>query len=361
MRKLRLVFSMMFSSLALSGFCANAAPVKMEKGISPGPGGALIGVDFRVPLFWLLEPGDGAIPPGDYGRHLMFQDRKRFYELHVPPDYKPGKPLPVVIVLHGGGGNPANVRWQSGMSDVADRGNFIAIYPAGTSPSYEEKFLYWNSGPKAKSEKQRTVNDVAFIAAVLDDAAKFFTIDPKRVYATGISNGAQMSFRLGCDLYNRIAAIAPVEGHRYPGEFFAGPPGPLPFIMFHSKVDPYIPYTGGQSPDTSAFEPFEYKPIPEIIARWVKHNGCDPTNPKISKIPNADCKIYTGQSPAGEIQLWSLDDGGHTWTGGHASEAEITGKLLFIKTKPTGPVSQALSASAFAWEFFKHHSLDERK
>lgn len=347
--------------LASTAGCAtsNATESKMksEKGISPGPSGKLEGQDYRVELTWIYQAD--AYGPGNYGRKMVFQELDRFYEIHVPASYKPGTPMPLVLVLHGGGGNPSVVRYQSGMSEVADRGNFIVVYPAGTGSMFNDRFLYWNSGAKSKNKRQQTVNDVAFLAAVLDDVAKFFTIDTKRVYSTGISNGGQMSFRIGSELYNRIAAIAPVEGHRVPGEFFQGPPGPLPIIMFHGKQDPYIPYDGGSSPDTSNFEACAMKPAPEVAQIWAKHNGCDLANPSVTKRDNATSTAYRCK-PSGEVIFWSIDDGGHTWPGGHASQAELTGKLGIFKTKPAGPLSQAVSASTLAWDFFKRHSLDER-
>lgn len=336
---------------------APEAKVKSEKGMSPGPAGKLEGQDFRVELTWIY--GADTYGAGNYGRKMEFQELDRFYEIHVPPSYKPGTPMPLVMVLHGGGGNPSVVRFQSSMSEVADRNNFIVVYPAGTGTMFNDRFLYWNSGPKSKNKRQQSVNDVAFLAAVLDDVAKFFSIDTKRVYSTGISNGGQMSFRIGSELYNRIAAIAPVEGHRIPGEFFQGPPGPLPVIMFHGKQDTYIPFDGGTSPDTSNFEACAMKPAPEVAQIWAKHNGCDTANPTVVKREKASITTYKC-APAGEVIFWALEDGGHTWPGGRASQAELTGKLGIFKTKPAGPLSQAAAASAIAWDFFKRHSLDER-
>src|SRR5262249_14365439 len=98
---------------------AFAAP---EKGLSPGPPGGFIDDDYRVPLLWLKEPGNyGA---GEYGRRLQHGGRDRYYQFYVPKGYKKGTPSPVVLVLHGGGGNPNGVRFESGMNSVADKENF---------------------------------------------------------------------------------------------------------------------------------------------------------------------------------------------------------------------------------------------
>jgi len=138
---------------------------------------------------------------------------KRYYTLHVPPSYHGKRPFPVVLNFHGGGGNPKTQRHISRMDASADRHGFIVVYPQGTNKKNKLiKGYTWNAGGCCGWAQENKVDDVAFTEALLDSLQADFSIDKKRVYATGISNGAIMSFRLACEMSDRIAAIAPIAG-----------------------------------------------------------------------------------------------------------------------------------------------------
>jgi polyhydroxybutyrate depolymerase len=327
---------------------------KNEQGKSPGPPGGVLDADYRVDLLWINEPGEYG--PGDYGRWLgKSQGRDRFYIFHVPKGYKKGTAMPVVMVLHGGGGNPGVARFQSGMSDVADRENFIALYPAATNATYTDRLLYWNAGMTPKDKRQKDIDDVAYFNAVLDDLPKWFTIDPKRIYATGISNGAHMSYRLGTQLSNRIAAFAPVAAQRAVGEFYGPPSRPVSLIVFHGKKDGYLPYDGGPT-YKSAFEDEMFKPEQECIATWAKHDGCEGA-PATETKGNAHLQRWGGCKDGSEVELWTLDDGGHTWPGGKVTKLEAKGGIVPNPRASVGPVNKDINASQLMWEFFKRHPL----
>src|ERR1700737_68016 len=162
-------------------------------------------------------PADAAGSDG-WGS-LFFEGRDRSYFLHLPPRYDSKTLLPLVVVLHGGGGGvqAAGARMQpgavalTGMSLKADAENFVVVYPNGTG-ILRDKLLTWNSGNCCGYALKHKVNDVGFIAALLDKLEREIAIDPRRVLVTGISNGGMMAYRIGCELSDRIAAIAPVEG-----------------------------------------------------------------------------------------------------------------------------------------------------
>lgn len=318
-----------------------------ERGMSPGPAGGLVDRDYRVPVLWINEPGQYG--PGDYARWLDVGGRERYYTAHVPPQYRPDQPTPVVLALHGGGGNPDVIRYQTGLDVTADRNGFIVVYPAATSPAFSDRLLFWNAGVPAKNRRQRNVDDVAFIGAVLDDLARHFNIDPKRVYATGISNGAHMSFMLAGKLSDRIAAIAPIAGQRGVGQYAPVPPRPIPLILFHGERDTWSPFGGGMSsPDRSGFEQYQFLPVPDVISGWVKHNGCA-AEPRESRVGNATRVDYGGCQQNADVVLWRLSDGGHTWPGGRVTKVEQRGGV--------GHVNTDINASQELWDFFKAHSL----
>ncbi len=247
--------------------------------LSPGPPGIMAGDDFRVTV-QVIE-GSGAYGAGEYVRYIESQGRKRYYEVHVPRGYKDGRKTPVVLVLHGGSGFPGAQRYISGMSQLADREDFIVVYPAGTHPWFTDRMLNWNVGWNHPNRKQNRVDDVAFIAMVIDDLEELFAVDPKRIYVTGISNGAHMAYRLAAKLSDRIAAIAPVAGQIAPGQLDPPPRRPIPIIHFHGRDDVWNPWEGG-APEKSGFTNVKVLPVTEVIAAWAKHNGC-PAQPSISK------------------------------------------------------------------------------
>ena len=321
-------------------------PAGLKKGVSPGPTGLLVGEDYRVPLN-IIE-AVGQYGPGDYARWIKVGGRDRYYEVHVPPGYKPGKPTPVIMALHGGVGNACITRFLSGLDKLADREGFIFIYPAGTGPNsmLKDRMLHWNYGAPFADEKRDKTDDVGYIRAVLDDAAQCFSIDAKRVFATGISNGAQMCYRLICELSARIAAIAPVSGPRPVGEFVAAPTHPVSIMAFHGKMDTFIPFDGGTIP-TKAYKPYPQHPVEEVIQSWVKFDGCT-GKPTEKTVNQAHCRQWEGKDGS-EIVFWILDDGGHTWPGGHTSKTETKGGV--------GPVSPSINASELMWAFFQQHPL----
>lgn len=316
--------------------------------LSPGPSGWLLDRDYRIPVIWLTAPG--AYSAGNYSRWLPYQGIQRFYEVHIPPQYKNGHPAPVVIVLHGGGGFPGAVRYESRMDEVSDRHGFIVVYPAGTGSTNDDRKLYWNSGPQRNDPKLRYVDDVGFIIEVLHDLRSFFTLDDRRIFATGISNGAQMSFRLAAEAGDRIAAIGPVAGEREVGQFFAPPVRAIPIILFHGERDTYLPYHGGPTPAHSGFEGFVLHAVPDIVLGWVHQNRGIEQNVLTSHIGQAKHQYFAPRTADGAaVEFWTLADGGHTWPGGRTTRIE---DWLGV-----GHVNQDIAASDLMWEFFQRHPL----
>src|SRR5579884_1968857 len=148
-------------------------------------------------LSWSAAPTD-SLGPGDHMRTLTVGDRKRTYLVHVPKSYDGKKPYPVVLIYHGGASNAAQMVRFSGLNEKADNAGFLAIYPNGTGRL--ESVLTFNGGNCCGYAVMNNVDDVAFADALLDDLAKVVKIDAKRVYATGMSNGAIMAYRLASEL-----------------------------------------------------------------------------------------------------------------------------------------------------------------
>ena len=151
------------------------------------------------------------IRQGDEEKWLDFQGRRRTYIVHVPPGFDRSRALPLVIVLHGGVVNAYFTAYNTGMNATADREGFIVAYPNGTG-RLEDRILTWNVGFGFAYALRNNVDDVGFIRELINRTLGEYGADPRRVYATGISNGGIMSYRLASEASDLIAAVAPVAG-----------------------------------------------------------------------------------------------------------------------------------------------------
>ncbi|MCI0540572.1 MAG: hypothetical protein L0Z50_35680, partial [Verrucomicrobiales bacterium] len=147
-------------------------------------------------------------------RSLSHGGLKRTYRIHIPPSIPPSglpsgkrnKPAPLLLALHGGGGAGKSMQKLAGLNALSDKEGFIAVYPDGVDG-------HWNDGRGLDYRAHReNIDDVGFIAALIDRLGKDLNVDPGRVYVTGMSNGALFAHRLACEIPEKIAAIAPVEG-----------------------------------------------------------------------------------------------------------------------------------------------------
>lgn len=185
----------------------------------------------------------------------MTELRLRRYLLHIPPGYQAGNPMPLVLNFHGYSSNAAEQESVSGMSVKADQAGFIVVYPEGTGESQAWHFV---RGPEATADLDFSRDLITYLEAQ-------FSIDPARVYATGISNGAQMANYLGCNLSEVIAAIAPVSGG-YPPGLECNPGRPVPVVAFHGTADRLIPYEGSRI----------LMPARQWAASWAARNAMAP-------------------------------------------------------------------------------------
>ena len=305
------------------------------------------------PVFQLPYPC-GELPvrgneAGDETRSISFDGLERSYLVHPPAGWDGTTPLPVVLGFHGGAGRAETFRTASGLNAVADRNDFLVVYPNGTGPNVvcagqEIPIQTWNAGGCCGFAMENGIDDVGFIRALLDDLPQHYAVDLRRVYATGISNGAMMSYRLAVELADRITAIAPVAG----AMMIEGEPSrPVPVIHFHGLMDENAPYFGGVGANAD-INPIEHNSVPDTIAFWVNVNHDSP-EPVVELI--ADAVIETYEPPEGvdgaSVVLYRLPGGGHNWPGG----TDVTQGL------DTGPLIESVDASEIIWQFFSDFAL----
>ena len=277
------------------------------------------------------------LTPGDHEQTVTVDGRQRSFVVHVPAGLQAGRPTPVVIVLHGGGGDARNAIDQTGMSEQADRSGFLAVYPNGTG-RLERTLLTWNSGTCCGFALDQQVDDVAFVATLIDQLQAQYAGDPRRIFVTGMSNGAMMSYRLGCELADRIAAIAPVAGAM---GVDCRPSAPVSVVAFHGTADQHVRYQGG-TPGVRA-DPHQRNdpPVADTISFWANHDHCTGA---VTQDVSSDTSRRVHSCPDGvEVTLYTIDGGQHAWPGGRKGQAGAD--------QPTGTIS----ATQLIWEFFQRH------
>lgn len=272
----------------------------------------------------------------------MMGAQKRTYIVHVPKSCDQRLPAPVVLALHGAAMNGAMMVWFSGLNKKADEEGFIVVYPNGTGTG---PFLTWNAGGFKENTSAGKADDVRFISRLLDDLATVITIDEKRIYACGMSNGAMMCYRLAAELSDRIAAIAPVAGTIALKE--SKPHRPVPVLHFHGTHDIFVPFK--MAKDTTRFF-MTFKSLEDSLQTWIKLNGCG-NIPKTEILSGAgdEMKVtrttYGGGTNGAEVVLIVIEKGGHTWPGQQPP-------LRFI-----GKSVKNISANDLIWDFFQKHPM----
>ncbi|MBI5760667.1 MAG: hypothetical protein HZA46_19285 [Planctomycetales bacterium] len=282
------------------------------------------------------------------GQKLEHDGRARTYILHLPKSHTKGSPVPLVVVLHGMGANGAITAALTQFDGVADKHGFAVTYPDGVNK-------IWNFAAERPAGKvlkrDRAVDDVGFLTALIDELVRDRIAEKRRVYVTGISNGAYMSNRLGLDVSDRIAAIAPVAGTmpKFSAEKTWAPRS-MPVLYIHGTQDKIVGFDGADLFTKRAFS----LSAEEQARWWAKQNGCD-LNAKVEQLPDktddeTTVKRHTfAAKPGGApVVFYEVIGGGHTWPGGSLQPEVLLGKT-----------SRDFSASDVIWEFFSRHSLPE--
>lgn len=273
-----------------------------------------------------------GLQPGDYQREIQTAGLSRAYKLHVPPSYRSRQRAPVVLVLHGGGGDADHIAKSTQMNEISNREGFLVAYPQGTG-RFRGRLLTYNAGDCCGYAKEHNIDDVAFVSALLNDLQRVACIDSKRVYATGFSNGALMSYRLACELADRIAAVSPVSGPM--GVNVCNPTRPVSVLHFHGTADDNAKYNGG--PGGRSLTQTNFRSVPETIQGWVRRDACDATSVKTRREKETTCETYTPCHGGAEVTLCTIQGGTHQWP-----DPRLTGE----------PASEVI------WKFFLRHSME---
>ncbi len=276
--------------------------------------------------FYMYNRGNGSI---------VSSGVRREYELHVPRTHDRTKPGALVISMHGAGGWGVLQRDMSGWNALADEKGFIVVYPSGQRGSGPR---VWNVAGRPRGPR-----DDRFIADLIDALSAEYTIDPKRIYANGLSNGGGMSFALSCRMADRIAAVGMVSAAQTSPFKSCNGERPVPVVALQGTADPVVPYNGGSSWVSTR----NFPNYPKFIADWALKNRCDPAPFESFAAPDVVRREYKGCAEGASVVLYTIRRGGHTWPGGQPLPEWFMGRTASI------------NANRVMWEFFEAHPLGQ--
>lgn len=296
---------------------------------------------------------DNAEWPEGHKRLVVSSDgRDREFVLYVPPSYDKLKAVPLVVMLHGMGGTAMNSHKETTWSSKAETETFIVAYPeatrpdANSPPSFRNNPQAWNDGSGRFHASERNIDDVAFIRSMLDLITADYNIDSKRIYVTGFSNGASMTFRIGAEMTDRIAAISPNAGACWTKELKLA--GSLSLCYITGTSDNLNPLIGG-------FPKLAFggknqggqkkPPVQDTIDKWVKALGCIPTAAGDTTKAGVRTRRYGPGQHGSEVEYITVEALGHHWAGGKSQAPEFL----------VGKNTEKIHATDVVWEFFVAH------
>ncbi len=266
---------------------------------------------------------------------MFIDDTKRSYLIHLPNNYNPDKKYPVLFAFHGGGGNMYHMSTNYGIVEKSNELEFIAVFPNGFSRVRNETLATWNAGKCCGLARDSKIDDVHFTKELVSKIKANYSVDSNKIYATGMSNGAMMSYRLACEISDTFKAIAAVAGTDNT-EFCE--PHKLPHILhIHARDDDNVLIEGGLGKNSLKKHVTDYTSLDQTINKWLRFSDLKYSQKNVLKEPLVSCDKYITQRKQ-HIQVCITEDGGHSWPG--------------LKGNFRKQPSQAINANDEMWKFF---------
>lgn len=254
---------------------------------------------------------------------LTGDGRTRTYHLYVPAAL-PAGPVPLLVAFHGGTGSGTQFQKQSNFDGLAEANGFIVVFPdgVGLGPN-ADKFRTWNAGYCCGTAAKQSVDDVAFIADLIDLITGEFEIDSDRIFAAGHSNGGIMAYRLACELSDRIVAIGLQAGSLGVDE--CSPSQPVSVLHIHGTADQNHPITGGIG--ANSISNTDFRSAMFSVTAAAAAMGCEsaPATSVDVANPNLTVSSWTSCQQGAEVQLVAVFGASHAWMGHPAAARELVG------------------------------------
>jgi polyhydroxybutyrate depolymerase len=298
---------------------------------------------------WILFLGILSVRAEDPLLEIKVGNVTRTYYVHLPKNADVSKSLPVVFAFHGGGAQASSMSKIGPFSSVADKEDFIAVYPEGIGK-------HWNDGRETVVYQ---VDDLGFVRAMIDDLIKRYHVDTHRIYATGISNGGIFCQRLAFDLSDQFAAVASVAGS-VPEKIYKEnhPSAPISVMLMSGTADPIVPYQGGEVKKLPGSYGGKVLSAEDSIKFWVQFNQCNSVA-QTTNLEDKDPKdgttvsrsVYSDGKDGTEVVLYKIEGGGHNWPGG----------IQYLPELVIGRTCRDINGIESIWDFFKKHSRADSK
>jgi polyhydroxybutyrate depolymerase len=274
-------------------------------------------------------------------RELVVGDLRRRYVVWLPVGHREKQPLPVVLAFHGGFGAPESMEESAAIHEAVEAQNFVVVYPEGFQRS-------WNAELCCGPAMEQKIDDGKFVRTLLDDLAAVVKIDGRRIYATGFSNGALLTYYLASTMADRIAAIAPVGGAMQNSDPWPLPARPVPVFHWHGLVDRVAPYAGGKPViETAPRQP----PVEKGIDFWRRFAAASDVHRERLCDGAVECIVYSGGPSGARVQLCRVAGLGHQWPGSRpkGNYAKVAGSF--------GPLGPPIDANDMILKFFREFAL----
>jgi polyhydroxybutyrate depolymerase len=290
MRRRRVLFAFVPAFLLIA--CTSGGGVRSSSGGTAGAGAG-------------GSSGAGGADAGPIGGDRPVQ-------IHVPSSYQPGTPVPLVMMLHGYSATGQLEEAYLGITHQSDLHGFIYAMPNGTVDKTGLQF--WNATDACCDLYGTGVDDSTYLSNVISEIEARYTIDPKRVYLVGHSNGGFMSYRMACDHADQVVALVSLAGAMWEDVSLCKPSAPVSTLEIHGTADTVIAYDGGTNAGHT------YPSAPTTVSDWVTFDGCsatpDTTSPPLdldSSLPGDETTVtkYGSCKAGGHAELWTINGGAH--------------------------------------------------
>ena len=274
---------------------------------------------------------------GDLTLSLTSAGAARTAIAHVPSAYDPATGAMLVLNFHGFSSDASQESLLTNMSAAADRDAFVVVYPQGIGNG-------WSAGDCCTDLQSGPVDDIAFVKDLLAKLEADYCIDPKRVFATGMSNGGFFTHRLACEMSETFAAAAPVAGVLGIAPDMCKPTRMVPLLHFHGTSDPIVPYDGGSPTIDVPIKGHHFRSVPVSTTFWRERQMCLDAGETTYAHGDTTCTRWGDCAGGSEVNLCIIDGGGHTWPGGLP--------IPFL-----GKTSTDVDATKMMLDFFRAHPL----